>query len=389
MAKSLYIGVDGKARKVKAMWIGVNGVARKVKAGFIGVANVARQFFSSEKNVVHNRITNNLTYGRVRLAAASTGNYALFAGGQGTSYSSGTIGKYGFYDQVDAYNTSLSRSSATVLSVPRYYLASASNNGQAFFASGVKAYGSGDKTTCTNAEAYDNSLTMKTLDSTNNDSQELASATVGNYVLFAGGYNDNGTRRNQVTAYSTSLTKFTPDTMQDAKSQNAGASVGNYAIISSDYYSNTYDFYNHSLTHTYRAISMSSTDTSATSLGSYAIFFNSSRSSEKQIRTFDSSLTSTTSLLELSEGRTKGSATTVNGLAFFFGGTSSSAYLSSSMVDCYDESLTKREVPSLTTPRLYTAATSVGNFALCAGGSSSGWGGSFEIQGSIETYEVI
>jgi hypothetical protein len=42
----VYIGVDGKARKVKGAYIGVDGVARKIKKGYIGDANgVARLCF--------------------------------------------------------------------------------------------------------------------------------------------------------------------------------------------------------------------------------------------------------------------------------------------------------------------------------------------------------
>lgn len=37
-----YIGVDGKARKVKGGYIGVDGKARKIKKGYIGVDGVAR-----------------------------------------------------------------------------------------------------------------------------------------------------------------------------------------------------------------------------------------------------------------------------------------------------------------------------------------------------------
>lgn len=43
-----YIGVDGKARKVKGAYIGVDGVARKVKKGYIGDENgVARLCWSA------------------------------------------------------------------------------------------------------------------------------------------------------------------------------------------------------------------------------------------------------------------------------------------------------------------------------------------------------
>ena len=37
-----YIGIDGKARKVKGGYIGIDGVARKIKKGYIGVDGVAR-----------------------------------------------------------------------------------------------------------------------------------------------------------------------------------------------------------------------------------------------------------------------------------------------------------------------------------------------------------
>nr|DAU26584.1 MAG TPA: hypothetical protein [Caudoviricetes sp.] len=33
MAKGVYVGVDGVARRVKTMYVGVNGVARKIKTG--------------------------------------------------------------------------------------------------------------------------------------------------------------------------------------------------------------------------------------------------------------------------------------------------------------------------------------------------------------------
>ena len=38
----VYIGVDGKARKVKGGYIGIDGVARKIKKGYIGVDGVAQ-----------------------------------------------------------------------------------------------------------------------------------------------------------------------------------------------------------------------------------------------------------------------------------------------------------------------------------------------------------
>ncbi len=51
MAKSIYIGVDGKARKAKNIYIGVDGKARKVKKMYIGVNGVARLCYTSKVTV--------------------------------------------------------------------------------------------------------------------------------------------------------------------------------------------------------------------------------------------------------------------------------------------------------------------------------------------------
>lgn len=83
MAKSLYIGVDGKARKVKAMWIGVNGVARKIKAGFIGVVGIAKEFFNSIGTLKKTTLKGNtsLSYGRYYTGpGAWLGNYGILNG---------------------------------------------------------------------------------------------------------------------------------------------------------------------------------------------------------------------------------------------------------------------------------------------------------------------
>ncbi len=46
MAKNIYTGVAGVARKGKQPYFGVGGVSRKVKAGYKGIGGVARQFFA-------------------------------------------------------------------------------------------------------------------------------------------------------------------------------------------------------------------------------------------------------------------------------------------------------------------------------------------------------
>lgn len=49
MAKTMYVGINGVARKVKAIYVGVDGVARKVKSGYVGVGGVAKQFWAGDR----------------------------------------------------------------------------------------------------------------------------------------------------------------------------------------------------------------------------------------------------------------------------------------------------------------------------------------------------
>ena len=42
----MYVGINGKARKIIKAYVGVNGVARAITAGYAGVGGVARSIFS-------------------------------------------------------------------------------------------------------------------------------------------------------------------------------------------------------------------------------------------------------------------------------------------------------------------------------------------------------
>ena len=137
MAKKTYIGVNNVARQVKKVYIGVNGVARKVKKIYIGVANIARQIFGGGELSYYGKATS-LSEARGGLAATSVGNYALFGGGSP------------FFSTVDAYNTSLTRTSPTALSEARGNLAAASVGNYALFGGGYK----GNSVYCSTVDAY-------------------------------------------------------------------------------------------------------------------------------------------------------------------------------------------------------------------------------------------
>ena len=109
MAKAVYVGVDSKARKMKKAYIGIDGKARKVKKRYIGVGGKARLCYSAELEKVGTATA--LSKARQVFAAASVGDHALFAGGEDVSHL--------LLSAIDAYDTSLTKSSPTGLSATR------------------------------------------------------------------------------------------------------------------------------------------------------------------------------------------------------------------------------------------------------------------------------
>lgn len=86
MSTGVYIGVDGKARKVKSIYVGVDGVARKVKKIYIGDANgKARLCYSASSPAESATITytGNMTD---QIVTMTDGQYRLL-----TLTSSGTL----------------------------------------------------------------------------------------------------------------------------------------------------------------------------------------------------------------------------------------------------------------------------------------------------------
>ena len=337
MAKTLYVGINNLARKVKKMYVGIDGKARKVKKAYIGVGGKARLFWVSEftitiiqssnqtitvkcngtsytssfiapagstyivsivassgynagtlsvsSGILTNNITisataatvktlsyagtaTGLTQARSSLVGASVKNFALFAGGSDKAQRYTTV----TYSTVDAYNTSLTRSTPTALSSSRRHLAGASVGNYALFAGGL----SGDSV-YSKVDAYNTSLT-KTIPTTLKIARySLAATTVGNYALFSGGYNNNSFLT--TVDANTSLTRSTPTALSQAKAYHSGASVGNYALFagggvySSGTAYSTVDAYNASLTKSIAtALSKATSCMGSASVGDYALF---------------------------------------------------------------------------------------------------------------------
>ena len=112
------------------------------------------------------------------ITATTVGNYALFGSGYNTR---------GISAVVDAYNTSLVRSTATELSEARYNIAATTVGDYALFGGGSITNGRSAV-----VDAYNTSLVRSTPTALREARGTLAATTVGNYALFGGGYNTNG-----------------------------------------------------------------------------------------------------------------------------------------------------------------------------------------------------
>ena len=106
MAKTSYIGINQKARKINEWYLGVNDIAKGVKHAYIGVGGIARPFMSVDKVTYYGQATS-LNVARRYLAATTVGDYALFGGGN-----AGTSKKY----TVDAYSKDLVKTTVASLS---------------------------------------------------------------------------------------------------------------------------------------------------------------------------------------------------------------------------------------------------------------------------------
>lgn len=212
MAKGAYIGVNGVAQKIKKGYIGVEGAARKIKKGYIGVGGVARPCWSGGE----------LEYfGDVTLPYVTLMNRI---------YADGNIGNWlllctGIYGNVTPYDTNLTRGTSIGANSSGYLgVGEASSKHYAAFASGY--YESDTSSRSNAAEFYNSSLTKTS--STLPDARFLVSgASVGDYIIFAGGYTTNPECNGY--AYNDSLVKtsvFISTYRNPGSAQNS-----NYAVF--------------------------------------------------------------------------------------------------------------------------------------------------------------
>lgn len=210
-----------------------------------------------------------LWYARGSVGSASVGNYALFAGGL---YSTST-----YYGHVDAFDTSMTHSNPTTIGSSAR-IAGASVGDYALFAGGQD--GSGYNPPLTVVYAYNSSLTRSTASSGLRVARYLArGADNGNYAIFAGGcaIGYSGQYLATVDAYNASLTRTTPTALSVAAYNMGGARLGDYAIFGGGQVSagvhNTVTAYDKSLVRTLlTGLSVARNSVPAASIGDYLLF---------------------------------------------------------------------------------------------------------------------
>lgn len=208
------IGTTVKARTDK----GVANVGNY--ALFAGGSLIQRFGVKKPVNTI-NTINSSLTLSSITLSKAKravcggkVGNYALFAGGlDGISLGAN------YYTDVDAYNTSLTRISVTAIDYGIDSVRCSASIGSSYvlFRVGVAALSP------FNINAYDASLTKRSVTVPNRDSYEMAAASSENYAIFADKY--------YVVAYNDSLTCSMMAPLSDERSNGAAAAIGNYVLF--------------------------------------------------------------------------------------------------------------------------------------------------------------
>jgi len=270
------------------------------------------------------------------LAATNNSTLAAFAGGGWTD----DEGYAAYSSQVTACDKSLTRKTNS-LSEKRSGLAATTVNEKMLFAGG---YGeNGDSST---VDAFDSSLTRSSAPALNRAAEGLAATTAGNYAIFAGGQYYPNTATATATAYDSSLTKVTITDLAQARRYHTATADGGYALFAGGTPNNVNNMLSSVEVYSSELTKLNSIDASietmrgaATSVEGFALFgygvLGTSYVGEGNaiVDVFDGSLTRTT--LTAVTGRHSLAAASVNNIAMFGGGYASAQIGNSNVVEVF------------------------------------------------------
>lgn len=375
MAKGVYIGVNNSAKKVKQIYIGVNGQAKKVKKGYIGVNGQAKLFFSSE-NFTYDGVGNSsqaLTTGRYSMMCSNwymndySPNYVYFAGGKTNSSSYSNV--------VNAYNSNLTRSTPSALTVSRSQGIGANNSVYTFIVGGTN--GSAQST----IDVYSESTGTKSNYFTGYIAvYDLAGGNAfGDVAMWGGGSTAVGSSNiSSRVYYASSSSSTTAGTdLPVAVFQPSFAACSNRAFFaggrnSSSTDLNTVSIYNSAITRTGNAtgLSVATFNVIGVSTPKYAYFISGNTTSAAQ--RYDSNGTKTS--LSNANGNTSyfyGSGTGNGKWAMVCGGENYSDNAHSYISVYHEDGTTLNFTGNLSQSKEQLSACAIGNRIIVAGGTTS------------------
>lgn len=376
----VYGGVAGMAQTISKIYVGVNGVAKKVLKGYVGVNGVAKLFFSSLKQLSGPiRPTQALSNARVDAAAASAGSNIIIAGGADSG--DDEFPSYSPLASAEAYDESLNHYVLPSLRTDRAHLSAASTGGYAIFAGGAGQ--SGNETV--QVDAYDAALTNRTtVQDLSTARKNMAAGTVGNKAFFAGGTR-LGVEMSTVDVYDNNLTHYLATPLDIARDGVAAASCDDCVVFAGgaytddngdSVYTDKVEAYNSSMTH-YVGSSASAklvapvSYAAGVSPGRCAIFAGGQGASflSRKLHAFGSSLTRLAAI-ELGFGLRDAASASVGDVGLIAGGTGESGVIASSMF-AYNNLYVDYMTPLLTA-RTGLCAAGTDSIALFMGGSTGG-----------------
>ncbi|MAG35304.1 MAG: hypothetical protein CL878_03520, partial [Dehalococcoidia bacterium] len=323
-----------------------------------------------------------LAQAREWFAATTVGNKALFAGGNNPA---GTV----HYDRVDIYDAAVGPPddptawSTASLSVARRQLAATTVLGKALFGGGyddIAPYSD-------RVDIYDSATGTWSTATLSKGRYVLAATSVGAKAIFAGGYdddssNDGAIQSNVVDIYDAVTGAWSTAALSQPRDELAATSVGRYALFAGGVVSgegpwvhDVVDIYDNKTGQwTTHSLSLRRRSLTATTVGSKALFAGGYDGATiyDRVDIYDAALGSPTdaaawSTATLSAPRRYLAATTIGHLALIAGGSDGTVY--TGVVDIYNANTGTWSTAALSTAHSSFAATAVGGAALFAGGA--------------------
>ena len=382
MAKRIYIGAGGTARRVKKAYIGMGGVARRIKKAYIGVGGVARPIYSTELEYWGEAAALGSS-GVCGVTATANSKYALFAGGF-IQYT------YKKVSSVTSYTTSLTKTMApaldntsdspmTAVSLDKVSLFAERADNGIYDSTGI-------------ISAYDLSLTKSSpaKQNVNNTREGMCGVRIGNYAAFVSGGIRGRVNLEGVTTidtYDESLT-YSVKSPCYGRAYHSAAFNGTHTIIAggnefwdstgfNEWALNSAEAFDASFTRTIiDSLSVKRAHMGAVSVGKYILFMGGTDRNGKSTQAgYDSVTYDTVDAYDSSLTRTTAPALSnkYNAAGFVTGLHNKYALAApdkkDTNVDVYDSALTKTTPFKL--PNYRAAATTIEDYALFAGGISS------------------